>query len=240
MTLDEAAAKLAARLPALIDPGQVVELRALRVADPNRPDDKPGVWAGTFRGTELMELTTAALQLSGHAGGVYYTLNPLKPDRLVENRPRVRRVQEGELAHDRDVLVRRWVLVDVDPVRPANTSATEAEKAAAWEVLGRVREYLADRCDQRPIVSDSGNGFHLLYRLAEDVPVTTIPTPDDDPLRQMLRHLADRFSTEAATVDTSVFNPSRIVKFPGTRTRKGPDTADRPHRRAKLLEVPNG
>lgn len=238
MTLDEAAAKLAAQLPALIDPDQVVELRALRVADPARPDDRPGVWAGTFRGTELAELVTAALQLSGHAGGVYYTLNPLKPERLVEARPRVRRVSEGELAHDRDVLARRWVLVDVDPVRPANTSATAREKDAAREVLGRVREYLADLCDQRPVVSDSGNGFHLLYRLDRDQPVATLPTPDDDPLRQALRHLADRFSTDAATVDTSVFNPARIVKFPGTLTRKGPATADRPHRRAKLLEVP--
>ena len=90
-----------------------------------------------------------------------------------------------------------------------------------------------------PVVADSGNGYHLLYRLAEDVPVAAVPVPADDPVRRLLRHLAAKFDTAHAAIDTSVFNPGRIVKLPGTKARKGPGTPDRPHRRASLLEVPS-
>jgi hypothetical protein len=221
----------------LVDPDQVVELRALGVADP--AGGPPATWAGTFRGTELDALVTAALGL--RAKGVYYTLNPLRAGRLVPQLPRVRRAAAGELATDADVPARRWVLVDVDPVRPPghrDDSATDSEKEAALEVLGRVREYLTADGWPAPVVGDSGNGYHLLYRLAEDVPVAKVPVPADDPVRRLLRHLAARFDTPHAAIDTSVFNPARIVKLPGTRARKGPGTADRPHRRAALLEVP--
>ena len=39
-------------------------------------------------------------------------------------------------------------------------------------------------------------------------------------------------------VDTSTFNPARIVKLYGTPARKGDSMPDRPHRLARLLDVP--
>jgi hypothetical protein len=90
-----------------------------------------------------------------------------------------------------------------------------------------------------PIVGDSGNGVHLFYRLPKDRPIEAIPTPPEDPIRQLLRHLADKFNTPRAEVDRSVFNPARIVKYPGTLAKKGDGKDDRPHRLAKLLEYPN-
>lgn len=231
-------ARMADWLRVLVDPDQVVELRALGVADP--AGGPPATWAGTFRGAERDALVAAALGLT--AKGVYLTLNPLRPGRLVPQLPRVRRAGSGDLAADADVTARRWVLVDVDPVRPPahrNDSATEGEKAAAWEVLGRARGFLAADGWPAPVVADSGNGYHLLYRLAEDVPVAAVPVPADDPVRRLLRHLAAKFDTAHAAIDTSVFNPGRIVKLPGTKARKGSGGGDRPHRRAALLEVPS-
>lgn len=232
--LDRAAAKVAGWLARLIDPGQVVELRALKMDDGRSRFTA----AGTFHGGELPDLARAALTLSGNCQGVYYTLNPLRAERLVHEAPRVRRRGEGELARDADVLARRWVLVDVDPVRPAGLSATDAEKAAARDVAGRVRAYLTAEGWPAPVVADSGNGYHLLYRLAEDLPVETLPLPPGDRIRSLLRHLAERFDTAEATIDTSVYNPARIVKLPGTLACKGENLPDRPHRRAKVLEVP--
>jgi hypothetical protein len=239
--LTAAAERVAGQVRQLIDPGQVVELRALRVQDGTKGGS---TWAGTFTGDELPELCKAALNLSGNCSGVYFTLNPLKPARLAlaAHRPRVGKVAGGQLAHDVDVLIRRWVLIDVDPVRAKGKekdSATDAEKAAAHGVMQAVREYLAagESDWPPPIVADSGNGYHLLYRL-DDGPIDKLPLPEDDPLRQMLRHLAGQFNTAAATIDTSVFNPSRIVKFPGTLACKGSGEGDRPHRRARILEVP--
>lgn len=223
----------------LIDPDQVVELRALKVQDTTRGGS---TWAGTFRGDELDELCRWALNLSGNCQGVYYTANPLKSERYVKRAPRVQRVGKDDLAHDSDVLARRWVLIDIDPVRAKGhekDSATDTEKESALAVMRLVREYLAIGPNgwPAPVVGDSGNGFHLLYRLI-DAPNSRIPLPEDDPLRQFLRHLADRFDTPLARIDTAVFNPSRIAKFPGTLTCKGSGEGDRPHRRARILEVP--
>jgi hypothetical protein len=54
----------------------------------------------------------------------------------------------------------------------------------------------------------------------------------------VLLALAQRFDTDAVKIDRAVFNASRICKVPGTVARKGDNTKDRPHRRARLLEVP--
>lgn len=237
--LSEAATKVASQVRPLIDTDQVVELRALKV------QDKVGAtWAGTFRGDELHEMCKAALNLSGNCQGVYFTLNPLKPERLATKTgsARVARRGKGQTACETDVLLRRWVLVDVDPVRAKGMekeSATDEEKVSAWEVMQAARDYLVSEEDwPEPILSDSGNGYHLLFRLEQDQGIPKVPVPEDDPIRLILRELAGRFNTPAAHVDTAVFNPARIVKFPGTLACKGSGEGDRPHRRARVLEVP--
>lgn len=236
--LNQAAANLSSRwLTTLIDPDQVVELRALGVESPGGSIQ---VWAGVFRGDELQTLAKAALELSGCCKGVYYTLNPLKPDRLRVVAPRVQVAHGGELAKDIDIPARRWILVDFDPVRAEgfrDYSATDAEKAAAWDVVLSVRSWLGGRGWPDPIISDSGNGYHLLYRLAEDLPVS-LPLGANDPIRQSLLALGARFGTSAVTIDGAVFNPARIVKFPGTLTCKGENLPDRPWRRAMILDMP--
>lgn len=249
--LDRAAAKVATWLKHLIDPDQVVELRALKVQDGvYRSDrhDSPrfSTWAGCFRGTELEEMARHALNLSGFCQGVYYTLNPLRPERLVRQAPRVQRVGKGQTAEDSDVIERRWLLVDIDPVKPdahKDDSATAEEKARTFNLAGVVREYLAGEGWPAPILCDSGNGHHLLYRLAEPYPVTPTTLTDEvketDVLRKVLLHLHDRFSGGAGEIDVRVWNPARIVKFPGTLACKGEATEERPHRRARVLEVPS-
>lgn len=234
-----ATAKVAGWLRHLIDPDQVVELRALRVTDGTRGGS---TWAGTFLGSELETLARAALDLSGLCQGVYYTLNPLRPDRHVRRAPRVQRAGVGGLAHDADVVERRWMLVDVDPVKPTahkDDSATTEEKAATLELATEVRAYMATVSKGTPILCDSGNGHHLLYRLCEPIPVK-LPLDGDDVIRRVLLHLADKFAGDPrGEIDTKVFNPGRIVKFPGTKACKGEGTDDRPHRRSRVLEVPD-
>jgi hypothetical protein len=83
------------------------------------------------------------------------------------------------------------------------------------------------------MLADSGNGYHLLYRV-------DLPADDGGLVERILAALGERFDTPHAKIDRTVFNPARICKLPGTLARKGDSTADRPHRRAKLLEVPSG
>lgn len=237
--IERATATVAGWLSHLIDPDQVVELRALRMQD-----TKGGsTWAGTFHGGELAEMARCALELSGLCQGVYYTLNPLVPGRFVRQAPRVQRA--SKTAEDHDVLERRWMLVDVDPLKPKahkDDSATDAEKARTLDLARRVREYLAGEGWPAPVLCDSGNGHHLLYRLKEPYPVerAKLPLPEDDLLRKVLCHLADKFNGPDGEIDTRVYNPARIVKLPGTLACKGEVSEERPHRRARVLEVPSG
>jgi hypothetical protein len=219
--------RVARWLRVFIAPGQVTELRALKV---RRGRYRPHVEAGFFDFENLEEMAEAALEVTPYAAGVYFIPNPLKPEILARRACRMDWAEDGELAKDKDVLCRRWLLVDIDPVRDALISATRKEKAAAREVAKRVRAELAERGWGQPILGDSGNGYHLLY---------PVNLPNDDASTQMLERvllaLAQRYSTERVTIDKAVFNAGRLCKVPGTWARKGSDTVDRPHRQAKLL-----
>lgn len=224
----EAVALLAEQYRLLVAPGQIVELRAL---DVKRGGGRPHTEAGFFDYEHLADMAKTALVISRSAKGVYFTLNPLHPDLLARRCNRIAWANEGELAKDKDVLARRWLLVDADPVCDPLISATEQEKAAAHQIILEVREFLRSRSWPDPLLADSGNGYHLLYPI-------DLPANDGGVVERILRALAQRFDNAQLKIDRSVYNPARICKLPGTLACKGDDTPTRPHRRAKLLEGP--
>jgi hypothetical protein len=214
--------------------GLVIELRALEV--PQRYG-RPLALSGFFDLADPGPLRRAVAELVGRPAGeqpegVYVTLNPVSPALLGRANQRLRPAgKKAMAASDADVLRRRWLLIDVDPTRPAGISSTDEEKAAALAVITGVRRDLDARGFPAPLVVDSGNGFHLWYRI-------DLPAADGGRVERTIKGLAGRHNTAAATLDTSVFNPSRIAKLPGTFARKGDDVPGRPHRMARVLEVP--
>jgi len=113
-------------------------------------------------------------------------------------------------------------------------SSTEAEHEAA---IARAREVFGQLHIEgwpEPLIADSGNGAHLLYRIAlpNDAKSTEL-------LKRCLQALALRFSDDLVNVDEKVFNAARIWKVYGTIACKGDNTAERPHRQAKLLQIPD-
>jgi hypothetical protein len=70
-----------------------------------------------------------------------------------------------------------------------------------------------------------------------------VDLPNDEPSRELahccLEALALRFDDQAVHVDTTMANAARIIRVPGTRNAKGDSTPERPHRTARLLEVPD-
>ena len=209
----------------LVQPGSVVELRALGCGKYG------GVSVGYFDGDHLDAMAREASRLTLDAVGVYFTLNPLNRALIARAANRVRAAKRGESAADEDVLRRRLLLIDVDPKRPKGISATDEEKAAAWVVMRSVLAHLAAQGWPAPIVSDSGNGGHAFYSI-------DLPAKDENLLKRVLHALAARFDTPAATIDRAVHNPARICKIAGTLARKGDSQPDRPHRASAVLEVP--
>jgi hypothetical protein len=208
----------------ILEPSAVGELRVLETR-------RDGTASGYFDDPDVLTRETAAW--SGQAPGVYVTLNRITPALIARAHNRMK-LRAKQTTSDRDVLRRRWLGIDGDPVRPAGISATDAEKAAALDRVQAVRVWLLSEGWPEPILADSGNGGHLLLRidLPNDAPSTKM-------IERCLEALAFRFDDDHVLVDQSVFNASRIWKIYGTVAAKGDPTAERPHRLAKLLNVPD-
>ena len=118
--------------------------------------------AGYFDGHDD---TAVALigSLSGKAPGVYLTLNPVNPALLARAANRLNASAE-QITSDADILSRRWLLLDLDPVRPAGISASDPECEDAYTLAETVRAWLTSQGWPDPILADSGNGMHLHIR----------------------------------------------------------------------------
>ena len=179
-------------------------------------------------------LVEAIREMDGKGPGVYVTLNPVKPELLARANNRVRAFAETTTS-DADIVLRRWLLVDCDPVRPAGISSSRQELEAALDAAEKVREHLRGRQWPEPILSLSGNGFHLLYRLP-DLANTDAST---GLISRLLKALSARFSSATVHIDETVFNAARISKAYGSFARKGDHTPERPYRLSRMLDIPD-
>jgi hypothetical protein len=212
----------------LFELGQVVEVRAL--------GGQRGVVSGYF--DSHGELAKAIKQLSdtGEYAGVYYALNPCHSDLLARGEKNKWHCGVKETTRDKDIVRRRWLLVDFDPKRPnglAGASATTAEMLAAKKLMVKVLRELRRLGWPLPVIAFSGNGCHLLFCVDE---------PNNDETTQLfkgcLKAIAEQFATAEVGIDTTVFNASRITKAYGSLAAKGVDTAERPHRYSKIKHKP--
>lgn len=201
----------------LFEPGQVVELRVPKAG-------KLGTISGYF--DDYDKLAGELERLSGTAPAVYYTLNPVNPALLARANNHTNAYAKVTTSDAADNVVRRlWLLIDCDPVRPADISSNGEEKEAARRMAAHIKKYLKTLGWSDPVIADSGNGYHLLYR---------IDLPNDDETRALieavLKALAARFDNSAVKIDQKVFNASRITKAYGTMACKGDSIPERPHR----------
>jgi phage/plasmid-associated DNA primase len=228
-------AEILRALQVVTAPGGIVEVRALN----------PWTASGYYDTDHLEQAAKAieALDAAGTYDGIYITLNEINPALLSRraNRIETRLPKSAATTADADIVRRRWLPVDVDVKRPSGISSTDEEHAIALEAAGRIARYLTEEHGfPEPVRADSGNGAHLLYR---------IDLPNDEESRDLVKAsieaLGAAFNQEPGEgrpgyeVDQTTFNAARIWKLYGTMARKGDHTPERPHRRARILEVPD-
>ncbi len=222
-------AEIRSALTILFEPGQVIELRGLDVTHSNN-GGYPTIASGYYN--DLDKCTQDAANIAPTSKGVYVILNPFNPALLARASNRLRKMQKKDASTaDSDILRRRWMLIDVDPKRPTDISSTDAEKEYSLEMAKTIRDVQKSLGWPAPILADSGNGTHLLYRI-------DLPADDNGIVENCLKALAASWDDDQAKIDQSVFNPARISKLYGTLARKGDDVLERPHRLTKILEVP--
>lgn len=162
--------------------------------------------------------------------GVYVTVNPVNPDLLARAVNRLRPAGRNPTTADTDIVRRRWLLIDCDPRRASGVSSSNAEHVSALGKAREIRDGLSSLGWPDPIMTDSGNGAQLMYRI-------DLPADDGELVRRVIGEIA-KASSEQVAIDTSVHNPARIWRLPGTMNCKGDSIPERPHRMARILEEP--
>lgn len=166
-------------------------------------------------------------------GNVYFVLNKISDGCYSREQHETFVEKAKNTTSDGDISLREWLLIDVDPKRPSGVSSTNEEKNNAKLVINNVFSFLRDIGFAEPIVCDSGNGFHLLYKISLE------NTEANKLLMQTVLQVLDLyFSNGKCDIDKTVFNASRITKLYGTDSKKGNNTDDRPHRQSSILKVP--
>jgi hypothetical protein len=215
--------EIARGLQLLTEEGSVYEVRS--------PKTQAGTLSGYFDRVDL--IVRAVTQLCEPVPGIYFTINPTSKALLARASNRLK-ARVTTTTSDRDIVKRRWIPIDVDPIRPAGISASNQEHELALDRCRAIRFELSEEGWLQPILADSGNGGYLFY---------SVELPNDAPsealVKQVLKGLAARFNDSAVQVDQSLSNAARIVKIFGSIARKGDNVPDRPHRLSRIIDAPS-
>ena len=208
-------------------PGDVFEVRVLDAVTSDYRREH--VESGYFDFEHIASVPEALKRLLSYRG-VYVTVNPVKPDLLARAVNRIRPAGKNPTTADADIVCRRWLLIDCDAVRPSGVSSSDSEHDAALAKAHEVRDGLSSLGWADPIITDSGNGAQLMYRI--DLPA------DDGGLVQRVVAEVAKASSDAVKIDLTVYNAARIWRLPGTMNCKGDSIPARPHRMAKIISAP--
>jgi len=194
-----------------------------------------GVVSGYFQADEI-GLDAFAEQIEEYAGDytVYFTPNSVYSD-LFDRSPNRLSPYAKNLTKDSDGPFLRWLMIDVDPVRPAGVSATAQERESAEKVVAQIKEHLFEQYGLgMPFIACSGNGYNLYYYLGD--------LENNDKNRKLVKAMLNScnqlFSTENAKVDLTTYNPARIFKIYGSGSFKGESTEERPHSLSFIVDIP--
>ncbi len=171
--------------------------------------------------------------------GIFVVLNEIDRQAIEAKKTKIdNKIGSGKATRDQDILRRCWLPIDIDPVRPAGIMATDEEKQAAKKAITWINNLLTSDHDwPDPVVVDSGNGYHDLFR---------VDLPNDSNSKQQIRNFFQALNRllpddlrGLAKVDERPHNASRVLKLPSTVVRKQASEG-RPWRRSRILYEPEG
>lgn len=164
---------------------------------------------------------------------IYFVLNDIDP--LCYGRKQCEKfVKNAKITtNDGDIVHRRWVLCDFDPVRRSGTNSTDEQLGFAHQKAQAVFRFLRDRGFSEPVICKSGNGYHCLYRI--DAPATDEVT---EIIKGFFKYMSSIFTDDKVDFDEKNFNAARISKLYGTMAKKGANIEGMPWRMSDIVYVP--
>ena len=119
----------------LAGPGQVVEVRALT---------DQFTHSGYFNDPAALIRAVEPLDADNSVHGIYVTLNEVNPAlSRAANRIKMRLGKKDSTTSDADILRRRWLPIDIDPLRPSGVSSTDEEHGLALAKADEVARWIA-------------------------------------------------------------------------------------------------
>jgi len=216
------------------EPGEVVEVRIPKVygKSPAWGDEyAKGTVSGYFDDHAAFCKSVMQADKAFH-DGIYFTLQ------VIDSRLIGRAFNRLKPAHhttsDSNVVAYRWLAVDLDPVRPSGISSSDIELEEAMNMRPAVASHIRDDLGIAvAIMGMSGNGGHILGRL----PGLPVNPKNINFVKNLLETISKKFSSDKVCIDTSVYNPARIWKLYGTKSRKGDEVPPAPNREARPHRV---
>lgn len=214
------------------------EVREIRILGARDRDGR--IDSGYFNDDAKAAQATGNHDYAHHPHGSYVTLNPCHPDCISKAANRIRDfVGKGKTTPDKEIVVRRWVPLDLDPNRLTGIPSTDAEFNSAICIRSKLRDWLrSEFVFPEMMECNSGNGGLALF---------PVDLPNDDASTELIRlfllsceqHRAKLKWGDGAKIDCTMFNAARISRQMGLPNRKGDSLPERPHRRAQLTFVPD-
>lgn len=200
--------------------GELFEVRII-------PGNKRKIASGYFKSAD--SLLRALERYDLRSTNVYISLHQLKTE-LYSRVQCENFVAGAHTTSGGDVIGYKWLFIDLDPERPSGISSSDEELHKAFNLAGKVAQFLKDYGFEEPIKGVSGNGAHLLYRIQ-----LKNTAENEELVKKCLYALAMLFDSDGVKVDCANFNPARVCKLYGSLAQKGTSTADRPHRFSYII-----
>ena len=214
-------------LHSLFSDGDVIEIRL---------KSKGKLYSGYYDYGHFLKLSEDVAKYDELQGteAIYFTANPVQDVLLARCNNRIQRATITTADHN--TKYRRYLLLDIDPERPAGTTSTVAQHNQSIELAYTVAKGMTEDYGwPDPVIGDSGNGAHLMYRI-------------DEPNTPEAKELVDNAISAIISVSDTTpgikkekwSNAARIWRLYGTMNRKGDELPDKGlyHRRSMLLQVP--
>ena len=200
-------------LAQLFEPGQVIGVSGIKL---NNTMSKK-----FFTDVDNAAAVIEKADASGNFKGIYVTLQLLKPGSTSDKRT--------------DVASYVHLMIDFDR-KAKNGNASDEERCAIEQVMQEAKEWLCGILESEPLVADTGNGFHLVFKLqpfAADERAMSL-------LKECILAVKARFEKSGLNleIDASVAEPEQLTRGYGTWNRKYPETPGRPQRQSRVLSAP--
>lgn len=165
---------------------------------------------------------------------IYFILNSIDKDCYA--RPQCEKFVKSPkvTTTDSDIIRRKFLLLDFDPIRKSQTNSSDAQFELAHKKAQDVYRFLIrEHGFTDSIICISGNGWHVLVPV--DLPCNK---ETDKIIKDFYTYMGSVFTDDKVEFDEKVYTNARLTKLYSTVAKKGANVPSNPWRQSKIVYIP--